>query len=63
MLKISEYKDIIQDAIKIQAIISITGLATVASEIDHFFGGWSDDPRSTDDIMKQIRDGRVSRKR
>lgn len=27
----------------------------VASEIDRFFGGWSSDPRSTDEIMEQIR--------
>lgn len=29
--------------------------ARVASEIDRFFGGWSDDPRTTDEIMQQIR--------
>lgn len=33
--------------------------ARVASEIDRFFGGWSDDPRSTDEIMQQIREGRT----
>ena len=27
----------------------------VASEIDRFFGGWSADPRTTDEIMQQIR--------
>ncbi len=31
-----------------------------ASEIDRFFGGWSDDPRSTDEIMSQIRSGRTT---
>ena len=25
----------------------------VASEIDRFFGGWSEDPRTTDEIMQQ----------
>ena len=25
----------------------------VASEIDRFFGGWSDDPRTTDEIVQQ----------
>ena len=34
--------------------------ARVASEIDRFFGGWSDDPRSTDEIMQQIREGRTN---
>ena len=33
--------------------------ARVASEIDRFFGGWSDDPRSTDEIMQQIHEGRT----
>ena len=32
----------------------------VASEIDRFFGGWSDAPRSTDEIMFQIRKGRTT---
>ena len=27
----------------------------VASEIDRFFGGWKDDPRTTEEIMQQIR--------
>lgn len=31
----------------------------VASEIDKFFGGWSEDPRTTDEIMRQIREGRT----
>ena len=31
----------------------------VASEIDKFFGGWNCDGRSTDEIMKQIREGRT----
>jgi hypothetical protein len=31
----------------------------VASEIDKFFGGWSEDPRTTDEIMQQIREGRT----
>ena len=31
-----------------------------ASEIDRFFGGWSEDPRTTDEIMQQIRDGRTA---
>ena len=31
-----------------------------ASEIDHFFGGWSEDPRSTEEILQQIRDGRTA---
>lgn len=31
----------------------------VASEIDKFFGGWSHDERSTDEIMTQIRSGRT----
>lgn len=31
----------------------------VASEIDRFFGGWSNDPRTTDEIIQQIRDGRT----
>ena len=26
----------------------------VASEIDRFFGGWSDDPRTTDEVMNHI---------
>lgn len=30
----------------------------VSTEIDRFFGGWSDDPRSTDEITEQIRSGR-----
>lgn len=33
--------------------------ARVASEIDRFFGGWSDDPRTTDEILQQIREGRT----
>ena len=33
--------------------------ARVASEIDRFFGGWSEDPRTTDEIMQQIREGRT----
>ena len=32
----------------------------VASEIDRFFGGWSDDPRSTEEITEQIRAGRTA---
>ena len=32
----------------------------VASEIDRFFGGWSNDPRSTNEIMEQIRTGRTA---
>ena len=32
----------------------------VASEIDRFFGGWSKDPRSTNEIMEQIRTGRTA---
>ena len=31
-----------------------------ASEIDRFFGGWSEDPRSTEEIMQQIREGRTA---
>ncbi len=31
-----------------------------ASEIDRFFGGWNDDPRSTDEIMSQIRSRRTT---
>ena len=31
----------------------------VASEIDRFFGGWSNDPRTTDEIIQQIREGRT----
>jgi hypothetical protein len=30
-----------------------------ASEIDRFFGGWSDDPRTTEEIMSDIRSGRT----
>ena len=33
--------------------------ARVASEIDRFSGGWSNDPRTTDEIMQQIREGRT----
>ena len=33
--------------------------ARVASEIDRFFDGWSDDPRTTDEILQQIREGRT----
>jgi len=32
----------------------------VASEIDNFFGGWSDDPRTTEEITEQIRSGRTA---
>jgi len=32
----------------------------VASEIDRFFGGWSDDPRTTDEMMNHIRAGRTA---
>jgi len=32
----------------------------VASEIDRFFGGWSDDPRTTDEVMNHIRAGRTA---
>lgn len=31
-----------------------------ASEIDRFFGGWNDDPRTTEDILQQIREGRTA---
>ena len=31
----------------------------VASEIDRFFGGWIDDPRTTEEMMEQIRAGRT----
>ncbi len=31
----------------------------VASEIDRFFGGWSEDPRTTEEIMEKIRAGRT----
>lgn len=31
----------------------------VASEIDKFFGGWSHDERTVDEIMTQIREGRT----
>lgn len=31
-----------------------------ASEINRFFGGWNEDPRSTEEIMQQIRDGRTA---
>ena len=31
----------------------------VASEIDRFFGGWSDDPRTSKEIMSQIKAGRT----
>ena len=32
----------------------------VASEIYRFFGGWSDDPRTTDEVMNHIRAGRTA---
>ena len=32
----------------------------VASEIDRFFGGWSDDPRTTEEITEQICAGRTA---
>ena len=32
----------------------------VASEIDRFFGGWSEDPRTTDEMMKHIRASRTA---
>ncbi len=32
----------------------------VESEIDRFFGGWSDDPRTTDEVMNHIRAGRTA---
>lgn len=31
----------------------------VVAEIDRFFGGWSEDPRTIDEIMQQIREGRT----
>ena len=31
-----------------------------ASEIDRFFGGWNEDPRTTEEIMQQIREGRTA---
>ena len=31
----------------------------VASEIDRLFGGWSEDPRTTEEIMEKIRAGRT----
>ena len=31
-----------------------------ALEIDRFFGGWRDDPRTADEIMSQIRSGRTA---
>ena len=31
-----------------------------ASEIDRFFGGWMNDPRSTEEIIQQIREGRTA---
>ena len=31
----------------------------VASEIDRFFGGWSEDPRTTEERMEKIRAGRT----
>lgn len=31
----------------------------VAAEIDRFFGGWSNDPRTTEEIMSDIRSGRT----
>ena len=31
----------------------------VVAEIDRFFGGWSEDPRTTDEIMQQIREVRT----
>ena len=31
-----------------------------ASEIDRFFGGWNNDPRTTEEIMQQIREGRTA---
>ena len=31
----------------------------VASEIDRFFGGWSEAPRTTEEIMEKIRAGRT----
>ena len=31
-----------------------------AREIGAFFGGWSEDPRSTDDIMNSIRQARTT---
>lgn len=31
----------------------------VAAEIDRFFGGWSHDNRTTDEILSQIREGRT----
>lgn len=32
----------------------------VASEIDRFFGGWSNDPRTTEEMMDQIRASRTT---
>ena len=32
----------------------------VAEEINRFFGGWRCDPRTTDEIMTQIRTGRTA---
>ena len=31
----------------------------VVAEIDRFFGGWSEDSRTTDEIMQQICEGRT----
>ena len=33
--------------------------ARVASSIDQFFGGWSEDPRSVDEIKADIRNSRT----
>ena len=33
--------------------------ARVEKEMSRFFGGWSHDPRSTEDVMNQIRAGRT----
>jgi len=32
----------------------------VAMEIDRFFGGWSDDPRTTGEVMEHIRAKRTA---
>ncbi len=32
----------------------------VAAEIDRFFGGWKDDPRSTEEMMQHIRSHRTT---
>ena len=58
-LPISERKILTKMLVDLDSETEEERKARVASSIDQFFGGWSEDPRSVDEIKADIRNSRT----